>query len=237
LIDLRTSVQQEVAVIPASVSFGSVESAREFEPFTHEQTIRVRNVSTRTVVVRIAAAALAPKGVVITVDPDRARVRPRRGFEVVVHADTRELSGEAGVATGELVLRVADAHEVHVPWAIAVPERGVDLISGVSLRTTGARVSDATPAVLALVAGAVTGSPQPQVRAVEELDVQLWRGGTLLGALASRREVLPGRYTFGLTGRGPEGERLRRGTYEIRVVARPGDGTRRQVESVEYVVG
>ena len=117
-----------------------------------------------------------------------------------------------------------------------MPGRGVDLISRLTLKTTSARVSDATPAALSLVAGAVTGAPQPQVRAVDELDVQLWRGTTLLGVLARRREVLPGRYTFGLTGRGPEGERLRRGTYEIRVVARPGDGTRRQVESIEYVV-
>ena len=146
------------------------------------------------------------------------------------------LPQEAGVATGELVLRVADAHEVHVPWAVAVPARAVDLISRLTLKTTSARVSDATPAALSLVAGAVTGSPQPQVRAVDELDVQLWRGDTLIGVLARRRELLPGRYTFGLTGRGPEGERLRRGRYLIRVVARPGDGTRRQVESIEYVV-
>jgi len=236
LIDLRSAVQQEIAVVPASVSFGSDVSAPEFDRFTLERTIRVRNVSTRTVVVRIASAALAPKGVVISVDPARARLRPRRSVEVVVRADTRELSQEAGVATGELVLRVSDGHEVHVPWGIAVPARGVDLLSRVSLRTTSARVSDASPAALSLVAGAVTGSPQPQVRAVEELDVQLWRRTTLLGVLARRREVLPCRYTFGLTGRGPEGQRLRRGTYLVRVVARPGDGTRRQVESIEYVV-
>ena len=114
-------MQQEVSVVPASVSFGSAESAPEFERFTLEQTIRVRNVSTRTVVVRVASAALAPKGVVISVDPERARLRPRGSVEIVVTADTRELSQEAGVATGELVLRVADAHEVHVPWAVAVP--------------------------------------------------------------------------------------------------------------------
>ena len=229
-------MQQEVAVVPASVSFGSVESAPEFERFTLEQTIRVRNVSTRPLVVRIASAALAPKGVVISVDPERVRLRAGAGTDVVVRADTRELSAQAGVATGELVLRVADAHEVRVPWAVAVPERSVDLISRVALRTTSTRVSDATPAVLTLVAGAVTGAPQPQVRAVDALDVQLWRAGTLVGVLARRREVLPGRYTFGLTGRGRTASRLRRGSYVVRVVARPGDGSRRQVESVVYVV-
>ena len=106
----------------------------------------------------------------------------------------------------------------------------------VSLEGTGDRVSDATPSVLALVAGAVTVTPDPQVRAVDLLEVQLWRGKSLLGVLARRRELLPGRYTFGLTGRGSNGERLRRGMYAIRIVALPGDGTRRQSETVEYRV-
>jgi hypothetical protein len=112
----------------------------------------------------------------------------------------------------------------------------VDLLSRVSLTTTAGRVSDATPAVLALVAGAVTTTPGLQVRPLELLEVQLLRNGELLGVLARRRELLPGRYTFGLTGRGPGGERLPRGSYEVRVVARPGDELPQQVESVPYVV-
>jgi hypothetical protein len=74
------------------------------------------------------------------------------------------------------------------------------------------------------------------VRPLEVLEVQLRRGDEVLGVLARRRELLPGRYTFGLTGRGPSGERLRRGTYVVRVVARPGDGLRAQAEDVVYQV-
>jgi hypothetical protein len=66
--------------------------------------------------------------------------------------------------------------------------------------------------------------------------VQLWHGSKLLGVLARRRELLPGHYTFGLTGRGPDGGRLRRGDYVIRVVVLPDDGTRRQSVSVPYPV-
>ena len=73
-------------------------------------------------------------------------------------------------------------------------------------------MSDATPAALSFVAGSVTATPDPQVRAVELLEVELWRGGERLGVLARRRELLPGRYTFGLTGRGPTGDRLGRGS-------------------------
>jgi subtilisin family serine protease len=234
LIDVRSAVQQEVVATPASVSFGTVESAPEFDRFGLERTVRIRNVSTRRLDVRIGLAALAPKGVEITVEPDRLVLRRGRGAEIRVRADTQDLSEEAGVATGELVLRVAGSQEARVPWAVAVPEKDVDLISSLTLRRTGSRISDATPAVLGLVAGAVTASPDPQVRPVDALDVQLWRGRALLGVLVRRRELLPGRYTFGLTGRSPNGQRLRRGTYVVRVVARPGDGTRRQVETIEY---
>jgi subtilisin family serine protease len=234
LIDLRSAVQQEVVATPASVSFGTVESAPEFDRFGLERTVRIRNVSTRRLDVRIGLAALAPKGVEITVEPDRLVLRRGGGAEIRVRADTQDLSDEAGVATGELVLRVAGSQEARVPWAVAVPEKDVDLISNLTLRRTGSRISDATPAILGLVAGAVTASPDPQVRPVDALDVQLWRGQTLLGVLARRRELLPGRYTFGLTGRSPSGERLRRGSYVVRVVARPGDGTRRQVETIAY---
>ena len=101
---------------------------------------------------------------------------------------------------------------------------------------TGTRVSDATPAALSFVAGSVSATPEPQVRSVELLDVELWRGDTRLGLLARRRELLPGRYTFGLTGRGATGTRLRRGTYAIHLVAFPGDGTRKQLDTIPYRV-
>ena len=136
------------------------------------------------------------------------------------------------------MLAVSESSEVHVPWAVAVPAPAADLLTRVSLETTaGGRVSDATPAVLSLVAGALIATPGPQLRPLDVLEVQLRRrNGELVGVLAKRREVLPGRYTFGLTGRGPGGERLRRGSYVVRIVARPGDGTRQQVEDVVYRV-
>jgi hypothetical protein len=171
----------------------------------------------------------------VTADPQRFRLRAGRSAEVLLSADTDQLSEQAGAATGEIVLHVSESQDVRVPWAVAVPPRA-PLLSRISLRTTGGRVSDATPVVLGLVAGSITSSPDPQVRPVDVLEVQLWRNGVLLGVLARRRELLPGRYRFGLTGRGPDGERLPRGSYVVRVVARPGDGTRRQVENVEYQV-
>jgi len=231
LVDLRRAAQLEVFADPAVVSFGTATTGSS----EIERVLRIRNISTRRLAVSIGTAPIAPKGVEITTDPERVRLRPGASAEIVVRAETFDLSDEAGVATGELVLRAGDSPEVHVPWAVAVPEP-VDLVSRVTLEPTAARVSEATPAVLGLVVGAVTVTPGPQVRAVELLEVQLWRRDSLLGVLARRRELLPGRYTFGLTGRGANGERLRAGTYMIRVVAWPGDGTRRQAETIPYRV-
>ena len=230
LVDLRAAVQQELLAEPALLSFGAVAG-----PLGAERLIRVTNASTRRLSVTVGNVAIAPKGVEITADPQRFRLRPGRTAVVVVRADTGDLSEEAGAATGELVLRVADSPELHVPWAVAVPPP-VDLVSRLALETTGTRVSDATPAALSFVAGSVTAAPDPQVRAVELLEVELWRGGTRIGLLARRRELLPGRYTFGLTGRGPTGERLGRAAFTIRLVAYPGDGTRRQADTIEFRV-
>src|SRR6186713_2300765 len=229
VVDLRAAVQQEVLAEPSLVSFGATGTAGG------ERVLRLTNVSTRRLSVSIGSGAIAPKGVEITVDPQHLRIRPGASTDVVVRADTSNLSSAAGAATGELVLRAGGASEVHVPWAVAVPA-DVDLVSRVAVTMTGTRVSDATPAALSFVAGSVTATPDPQVRAVELMDVELWRGGTRLGLLARRRELLPGRYTFGLTGRGATGERLARGTYTIRLLAFPGDGTRKQADTIEYRV-
>ena len=228
LVDLRAAVQQELYAEPSSVSFGAARPES-----SSEQLIRVTNVSTRRLGVSIGSNGIAPKGVQVTVDPQRLRLRPGGSAQVVVRANTSDLSAEAGAATGELVLRAGDSPEVHVPWAVAVPSR-VRLVSRLVLRTTGAHVSDATPAALSFVAGSVSATPDPEVRAVDLLEIELWRGGTRIGLLARRRELLPGRYTFGLTGRGPTGARLRRGTYTVRVIAHPDDGTRKQFATVQF---
>lgn len=230
LVDLRVAAQLELIAQPPLLSFGAVAG-----PIGAERVLRITNVSTRRLAVSVGSTAIAPKGVEITVEPQRVRVGPGSSANVIVRADTGDLSEEAGAATGDLVLRVGDSPEVRVPWTVAVPPP-VDLVSRVAIVTTGTRVSDATPAALSFVAGSVAASPEPQVRAVELLEIELWRGGERIGLLARRRELLPGRYTFGLTGRGPTGERLARRAFTIRLVAYPGDGTRRQSDTIEYRV-
>jgi subtilisin family serine protease len=231
MLDLQGAVQQEIVAEPAVVSFGSAPKGTR----AVERAIRLHNLSPREVTVTIEPSA-AQAGVEVAPVTERLRLEPNGSGEVVLRAEVRELADAPGAAVGALILTVDGSPAVRLPWALASPPPDVDLISQVSLRPTGERISDTTPAVVSFVAGAVADGADPQVRPVDVLLVQLWRGRKLLGALSARRELLPGRYTFGLTGRGPRGEPLRRGAYVVRLVARPQDGTRRQVESVDYVV-
>jgi minor extracellular serine protease Vpr len=231
LVDLQAAFMQEAVAEPSSISFGSaLSTAPEID-----RTLVVRNVSTRQLAIAVDTKD-APVGVTVTADPTNLRLGPGESATVTLRLGTSELPRDATAALGVIVLRVGDSPSVRVPWGLAVPAPGVRLVSQVTLRTTAGQVSDATPDVLSLVAGAVVPAPEPQVRPVDVLEIQLWRGSRFLGILARRRELLPGRYTFGLTGRGPDGGRLRPGDYTIRVVALPNDGTRRQSVSVPYPV-
>jgi subtilisin family serine protease len=237
MLQLQTAVQQEVVVEPAAVSFGPISfgAVSRGGSLALEQIVLVRNLSPRRVTVSIRSGS-GGNGVEISAVNDRLRLRAGASGEVVLRAEIGSTFTKAGVTTGELVLQVRRSTVVRLPWSIAAPAVDVDLLSQVSLRETGERISDATPAVVSFVAGAIETGTDPKVRPVDMLEVQLWRGNELRGVLSRRRELLPGRYTFGLTGRGPRGEPLRRGSYVVRLVARPGDGTRRQIESIDYVV-
>lgn len=229
MLDLQAAVQQEVVAHPAAVSFGPATTG------ALEQTVRLENLSTRRLAITIRAGADA-EGMEVTAVTERLLLRAGQSGEIVLRADVGGLAPGARAAVGELVLQVRGSPPVRLPWSVAAPAVDIDLLSQVSLQTTGDRISDATPAVVSFVGGAIGTGADPEVRPVDVLEVQLWQGDSLRGVLSKRRELLPGRYTFGLTGRGPRGERLRRGAYVVRLVALPGDGTRRQIESVDYLV-
>jgi hypothetical protein len=139
-----------------------------------------------------------------------------------------------GSAEGAILLVPRGSNPLRVPWAVTFGKRSTDLISAVALSETAFKPSDATPAVLSLQAGLVVPAPTgAQVQPVSRLDVWLWRGGNRLGLLARLRDLLPGRIAFGLTGRGPDGTVLPRGTYRVQLAATPtGDGptTSRTIE-------
>jgi hypothetical protein len=91
---------------------------------------------------------------------------------------------------------------------------------------------------LTVIAGRVDGSAErPQLLPLEALRIDLYRGDRRLGRLALVRDVLPGRYSFGITGRGVDGRRLPRGAYELRITAVPVGGGDEDEKIVPFAIG
>jgi hypothetical protein len=231
LLEAGGAAGQEVVVEPAVISFGSV-----VQRGVLERTITIRNVSTRPLSVRIDTGEPASGEVALSASPKQVRLSRLGRARIVLRAVVPATPDEGGWAAGEITLHVSGSSGARVPWALAFPDPDVPLLSDVKLSKTGAKATDATPAVLSLVVGAVTGVREPSLRPVELLEVQLWSGGSEVGVLARRRELLPGRYAFGLTGRDGRGDPLDPGSYEVRIVARPGDGTPQVVVRLPYAV-
>jgi hypothetical protein len=115
---------------------------------------------------------------------------------------------------------------LHVPWSVSFGRGTRSLIGPLHLSARRFRPSDTKPAVLAFRAGRVLRSAHGLlVRPLARLDVQLWAAdGEELGFLARLRDLLPGGYAFGLTGRTPAGRLLKPGKYRLRLLAVPTGG-------------
>ena len=74
---------------------------------------------------------------------------------------------------------------------------------------------------------------------LSRLDLELWSpDGGRIGLLARLRDVLPGRYSFGVTGRDPTGRGASaRGEYELRLIAYgTDDRRRRQARTLRFTI-
>jgi hypothetical protein len=109
---------------------------------------------------------------------------------------------------------------LRVPWAIDFSRAPATLLPHVQLRETAFKPSDTTPAVLDVQAGSVSPSGPLAIEPVARLDILLYNArGNFIGLLVRERDLLPGSYSFGITGRGPRGGILHPGGYELRLVA------------------
>jgi hypothetical protein len=126
-------------------------------------------------------------------------------------------------AEGSLRIAVDGGTPVRVPWVVTFGSTANTLLGPLHLSQREFTPSDAAPALLTFQAGRILGTGgRAQVQPVASLELRLLRSnGTDLGSLARLRDLLPGRYAFGLTGRTPAGNVLGRGNYFIRVIATP----------------
>ena len=116
---------------------------------------------------------------------------------------------------------------IRVPWSSrSRPRRRPAALRRPALHSEF-RPSDTAPAVLSFQAGRIAARRARSSR---------WRGSTLdsarrdgarLGVLAQLRDLLPGRYAFGLTGRDANGDTLEPGSYRLLLPrTRPARGRR-----------
>ena len=109
---------------------------------------------------------------------------------------------------------------------MAVPVTREPVVSRVSalVQILPGRATRARPCWRSSPGGSTARAERPQLLPLELLDVELYRGRRRIGQLARLRDVLPGRYAFGLTGRGPRGARLPPGAYVAPRVGTPVGG-------------
>jgi hypothetical protein len=219
VVDLGAAAAAELAVSPTTLAFGGRADALS------RRLLVVRNVSTRVLDVRVRSAPLRASVA-------RVRLRPGRSARVWLTSRTKEAA--APVEGAVELIPSGGGRATRVPWVAAPRPVEPDLLGSIVLEPGRFRPSDSAPAVLAFRAGSILRSEQgEETEPVARLELELWReNGRRLGILARLRNLLPGQFLYGLTGRGPGGKRLRPGSYVLHVAAYPTGGgppTRREV--------
>ncbi|HSK15259.1 MAG TPA: hypothetical protein VK915_03730, partial [Gaiellaceae bacterium] len=223
LVDPMHAATAELAVEPATLAFGRARGP----DWQATRTIAVRNVSRRPLDVGFGLVPDGPEAPALTfsADPASVTIEPGDVAEVAIGV---EANGEMPAGAGGVLVVSADgAQAVRVPWAVA--ERATDrapLVGDVELSHHEFSPSNRAPVVLAFRAGrADAAADGGGIEPVGVLELELWTAeGRRLGVLARMRDVLPGRYAYGLTGRGPGGRLLPEGAYVLRLRAYGVDG-------------
>jgi hypothetical protein len=218
-LDLGAASAVEAIAEPASVPLGHA-NARGWQGTTR---FTVRNVSERPLGIDVSTGELGEVGgAALAVSPARFRLEPHETRRVSVVARMAYLPPGVRLIAASFELRAGGAAPVRVPWTLTLGRYERGLLGAVRLSTNRFKASDSAPALLQLRAGRlVEGRAGSEVLPLSYLDLELWRGRERVGRLARLRNLLPGRYTFGLTGRGPAGRRLRPGRYTLRLIGHP----------------
>jgi minor extracellular serine protease Vpr len=227
-LDLGAARSAETAVLPTTLSFGRGSGK---EGWHTTRRLIVRNLSSRTLRVQVVADERdrgGGRGLVFAFAP--ARVRVPAGGIARVYIAVRALSSSSAPIEGMFSVQPEGSAATHVPWLVTVRPRRDELLSGLRLSIASFRPSDNAPAVLSFQAGRIAAGGQ--LEPVARLDLEL-RGpdGEKLGMLARLRDLLPGRYAFGITGRNEQGDTLPAGRYRLRLIAYPtGEGSPSRVQ-------
>jgi hypothetical protein len=148
-------------------------------------------------------------------------IPPRQRRRIRVTASASSAPTQA-LATGVILLATNDGETLRVPWAVDSRPPVGKLLTQITLSQASFAPSDVSPALLDLEIGRVSTAGPIEIQPVSRLEIVLAGAqARSLGLLARQRDLLPGRYRFGLTGRAPSGARLKPGRYSLRLAAWP----------------
>jgi hypothetical protein len=224
LLDLGGAAASELQLTPTTLAFGRATGPR----WSGRQTVVLRNLSVRRVRVELAmrVAREGAAAVDFRVRPSQLFLAAGKSIRIHIRATVTSALDGTAPTSGALVVTPLAGREARVPWVIAFGPNAQPVLSAVRLSQRRFTPSDATPALLTFVAGSVTASGEgEEVRPLARLDLELLTSsGESRGILARLRDVLPGRYSFGVTGRDPAGSVLPAGRYVLRLSGYPTVG-------------
>lgn len=234
LLDLGAASAAEVVAEPATLSLGYASR----RGWTGTAKFLVRNLSHRRLQVHISLGRLGEiGGVALAVSPATVNLPPQGQQEIFLAGRLAYLPPGKRELTAALELRAGGGGPVRVPWTAILGRQPGELLGSVRLSVDSFKPSDSAPALLELRAGRLVGrGAVSEVLPVSHLDLELWRGDRRMGRLSRLRNLLPGRYTFGLTGRGPGGRRLAPGRYRLRLVAYPPGDAPPSRQNVSFTI-
>ena len=123
LVDLGASAAGEITAEPGALAFGHAEG----DGWHAEQQVAIRNVSSRTLLVRIRNTGAG--GLEISSKPRWVRLKPGGHAPVTLSARLKGAPPAGGSAEGVLLLVARGAGPLKLPWAITFGPQRQDLIS------------------------------------------------------------------------------------------------------------
>jgi hypothetical protein len=234
LVDVGAAAAAEVATDPTSLAFGPAARPN----WSSVQELKVRSLSTRRLYMRVTLPQTGGAGLALTASPARFLLRAGGEVTIRVKASFQGTPADSPAAEGTIEIGSRSTLPLRVPWAIPFGRYRAPLLSALRLSRKSFKPSDTRPAVLSFRAGGLApGQNGAQVEPVGRLDMLLTSASDRdIGLLVRMRDLLPGSYAFGLTGRDPNGNTLPSGDYTLTLIAFPPDHSRATFRKVAFAI-
>jgi Subtilase family/Peptidase inhibitor I9 len=211
-LDAGASAVGELAASQTTLSFGPWKSPR----WRQRERILVRNVSHRRLRVTLTSSSQ-----LLSVEPATVTIGAGQDAKVVITASAGRRPA-LDLVTGTVTARPAGSQALRIPWVVTFRLPAGSLLGASAIAPQAFAPSDSKPAVLSVVVGRVPGRGTVSIEPAARLELLLYSsGGAFLGVLGEQVDLLPGAYSFGITGRAPSGSPLAPGAYQVRIVAWP----------------